>query len=34
MPFIFEAVRSYATIGEMVRAMQKKFGAFQEPVSL
>ncbi|MBW2307943.1 MAG: methylmalonyl-CoA mutase [Deltaproteobacteria bacterium] len=34
MPFIFEAVRSYATVGEIIRAMQKKFGVFKEPISI
>ncbi len=34
MPLIFEAARSYATVGEIIQAMKKKFGTFKEPVSI
>ncbi|MBI3291586.1 MAG: methylmalonyl-CoA mutase [Elusimicrobia bacterium] len=32
MPYIVEAVRAYATVGEMTSTMQEVFGTFQEPV--
>ena len=32
MPYIVEAVRAYATIGEITSTMQDVFGVFQEPV--
>lgn len=31
MPFILEAVRSYATLGEIVAVMKDEFGIYQEP---
>ncbi|MBM3143685.1 MAG: methylmalonyl-CoA mutase [Chloroflexi bacterium] len=31
MPHILEAVRAYATLGEIVRVMKEVFGAYQEP---
>jgi len=31
MPFILDAVRSYATLGEIVRVMKDVFGTYQEP---
>jgi methylmalonyl-CoA mutase N-terminal domain/subunit len=31
MPFILEAVRSYATLGEIVDVMREIFGTYQEP---
>lgn len=32
MPYILEAARAYATIGEMTTAMREVFGVFKEPV--
>jgi methylmalonyl-CoA mutase N-terminal domain/subunit len=32
MPYIFDAVRSYATLGEMTEVLKKVFGEFREPV--
>jgi methylmalonyl-CoA mutase N-terminal domain/subunit len=32
MPYIMEAVRAYATIGEITSTMKEVFGVFQEPV--
>ncbi len=32
MPFILEAVRSYATVGEITAAMKEVFGEFKQPV--
>lgn len=32
MPCILEAVRAYATLGEMCEALQEVFGTYQEPV--
>ncbi len=32
MPHIIEAVREYATLGEMCSALQEVFGSYQEPV--
>jgi methylmalonyl-CoA mutase N-terminal domain/subunit len=34
MPYIVEAVKSYATVGEMTDAMKEVFGTFKEPVNL
>lgn len=34
MPAMMEAVRAYATLGEMTRALKKVFGEFNEPVRL
>ena len=31
MPFILEAVRAYATLGEVVHVMKEVFGTYQEP---
>jgi len=31
MPFILEAVRAYATLGEIVAVMRGVFGVYQEP---
>jgi len=34
MPYILEAVKTYATVGEMTNAMKDVFGTFKEPVNL
>jgi methylmalonyl-CoA mutase N-terminal domain/subunit len=34
MPFILEAVKAYATVGEMTNVMKEVFGTFKEPVNL
>ena len=34
MPAILEAVRAYATVGEIGRALQDVFGTYREPVSI
>jgi len=34
MPFIMEAVKTYATVAEMTNAMKEVFGTFKEPVNL
>ncbi len=34
MPYIMEAVRSYATVGEMTQVLKDVFGEFKEPVGL
>jgi len=34
MPFIMEAVKTYATVGEMTNVMKEVFGTFKEPVKL
>ena len=34
MPFIIEAVRSYATIGEICRVMRNKWGEYKAPVCI
>lgn len=31
MPFILDAVRSYATLGEIIDVMREVFGTYQEP---
>ena len=31
MPFILEAVRAYATLGEIVDVMKGVFGGYEEP---
>ena len=31
MPFILDAVRSYATLGEIINVMRDVFGTYQEP---
>jgi methylmalonyl-CoA mutase N-terminal domain/subunit len=34
MPYVLEAVRAYATLGEMTQVLKDVFGEFREPVSL
>ena len=34
MPYILEAVRAYATVGEMTQVLKDVFGEFREPVGL
>lgn len=34
MPYMMEAVRSYATVGEITSVLKKVYGEFQEPVRL
>ena len=34
MPYIMEAVRAYATVGEMTQVLKDVFGEFKEPVGL
>ena len=34
MPHIMEAVRAYATLGEMTQVLKGVFGEFKEPVGL
>jgi methylmalonyl-CoA mutase N-terminal domain/subunit len=34
MPYIMEAVRAYATVGEMTQVLKDVFGEFREPVGL
>jgi methylmalonyl-CoA mutase N-terminal domain/subunit len=34
MPFIMDAVRTYATVGEMTQVLKDVFGEFEEPVGL
>ena len=34
MPFILDAVKTYATVGEMTNVMKGVFGTFREPVNL
>jgi methylmalonyl-CoA mutase N-terminal domain/subunit len=31
MPYILEAVRAYATLGEMIGVMKEAFGVYHEP---
>lgn len=31
MPYILDAVRSYATLGEMIDIMKEAFGVYEEP---
>ena len=31
MPFILDAVRSYATLGEIIAVMKESFGIYHEP---
>jgi methylmalonyl-CoA mutase N-terminal domain/subunit len=31
MPYILDAVRSYATLGEIIDVMREVFGTYQEP---
>jgi len=34
MPYILDAVRTYATVGEMTNTLKEVFGTFKEPVNL
>jgi methylmalonyl-CoA mutase N-terminal domain/subunit len=34
MPFILEAVKAYATLGEIVGVMKEVFGLYVEPTSI
>jgi methylmalonyl-CoA mutase N-terminal domain/subunit len=34
MPHVLEAVKSYATLGEITRILKEIFGEFKEPVGL
>ena len=34
MPFIGEAVRAYASLGEICAVLRDEFGVFEEPVGL
>jgi methylmalonyl-CoA mutase N-terminal domain/subunit len=34
MPYIMDAVKTYATVGEMTNVMKEVFGTFKEPVNL
>jgi methylmalonyl-CoA mutase N-terminal domain/subunit len=34
MPATIEAVRAYATLGEMTATLKQVFGAFKEPLAL
>jgi methylmalonyl-CoA mutase N-terminal domain/subunit len=34
MPFVLEAVRAYATLGEMTQVLKDVFGEFREPVGI
>jgi methylmalonyl-CoA mutase N-terminal domain/subunit len=34
MPYILEAVKTYATVGEITNVMKEVFGTFKEPVNL
>jgi methylmalonyl-CoA mutase N-terminal domain/subunit len=34
MPYILEAVKTYATVGEMTNVLKEVFGKFKEPVNL
>ena len=34
MPHVMEAVRAYATVGEMTSVLKDVFGEFEEPVGL
>ncbi len=31
MPYIMEAVKAYATLGEIIRVMKEVFGTYEEP---
>ena len=31
MPYILDAVRAYATLGEMIGVMKETFGTYEEP---
>ena len=34
MPYLLDAVRAYATLGEIVDVMRQVFGTYQEPAWL
>jgi len=34
MPFLLEAVKAYATLGEMTKVLKDVFGEFKEPIRL
>ena len=34
MPYLVDCCHAYATVGEMVAALKKEWGEFQEPVDL
>jgi methylmalonyl-CoA mutase N-terminal domain/subunit len=34
MPYLLDAARSYATLGEIVDVMRETFGVYQEPVQI
>jgi methylmalonyl-CoA mutase, N-terminal domain len=34
MPYILDAVRAYATLGEICNALRDVFGAYQEPSTI
>ena len=34
MPFILDAVRAYATLGEIIGVMKEVFGLYEEPTSI
>jgi methylmalonyl-CoA mutase N-terminal domain/subunit len=34
MPYLIEAVKQYATLGEMTALLKEVFGEFREPVSI
>jgi methylmalonyl-CoA mutase N-terminal domain/subunit len=34
MPYLVDCCHAYATVGEMVAALKKQWGEFQEPVRL
>jgi methylmalonyl-CoA mutase N-terminal domain/subunit len=34
MPFMLEAVKSYATLGEITKVLKDVFGEFKEPIGL
>ena len=34
MPYVLEAARAYATLGEMTQVLKDVFGEFREPVGL
>ena len=34
MPYIMEAVHSYATLGEIIQVMKEVFGVYEEPTMI
>jgi methylmalonyl-CoA mutase N-terminal domain/subunit len=34
MPFIMDAVHSYATLGEIIQVMKETFGVYEEPTMI